>query len=117
MNLFNCEGVKTFGALGRLPVLRVLDLGCTAITDRELQGLSASRSLVKIVLRTCNRLTDVSPLASVERLEEVNVSGCEGVKSFGALGRLPRLRCLYLRENDIKEEELLSFSTRVRIYR
>ncbi|KEG05179.1 putative leucine-rich repeat protein (LRRP), partial [Trypanosoma grayi] len=96
LNKSGCERVRSLGALGRLPVLRVLDLGCTAITDRELQNLSASRSLVKIVLWSCRHLTDVSPLASIETLEVVNMSGCEEVRSLGALGRLPVLRVLDL---------------------
>ncbi|KEG05138.1 leucine-rich repeat protein (LRRP), partial [Trypanosoma grayi] len=88
-------GVRTVGALGRLPVLRVLDLEYTAITDEELEALSGSRSLVKIMLQHCRHLTDVSPLASIETLEEVYPCGSEGgVRTVGALGRLPVLRVL-----------------------
>ncbi|KEG06753.1 putative leucine-rich repeat protein [Trypanosoma grayi] len=110
VDLSGCEGVGTVGALGSLPVLRELDLGCTAITDEELQGLSASRSLVKIVLRTCKHLTDVSPLASIKTLEEVDLSGCEEVRSLGALGRLPILRVLDVGCAAFTDEELRCLS-------
>ncbi|KEG12366.1 leucine-rich repeat protein 1 (LRRP1) [Trypanosoma grayi] len=108
--LSGSEGVRSFGALGRLPVLRLLDFGCTAITDEELRCLSGSRSLVKVVLRHCRYLTDVSPLASVETLEEVDLSGCEGVRTVGALGRLPVLRVLDLGSAAITYGELQGLS-------
>ncbi|KEG06070.1 leucine-rich repeat protein (LRRP) [Trypanosoma grayi] len=88
VNLFYCQGVKIVGALGRLPVLRILDLGYTAITDGELQGLCASRSLVKIVLQFCRHLTDVSPLASTETVE-VELPEYRVLKAVGVLAGSP----------------------------
>ncbi|KEG09228.1 putative leucine-rich repeat protein (LRRP) [Trypanosoma grayi] len=108
--LCECARVRSFGVLGTLPRLRVLDLSRTAITDEELRLLSASRSLVKIDLQDCEHLTDVSPLASVSTLVVMNLSGCRGVKIVGALGRLPALRELDLNGTSVTNWELEDLS-------
>ncbi|KEG06723.1 leucine-rich repeat protein (LRRP) [Trypanosoma grayi] len=98
LSLQNCYRVPSCQRIGQLPLLRVLDLSFTGVTDEELMGLSTSCSLVKIGLWECSDLTDVSSLASIEALEEVDLSDCEGLKIVGALQRVPRLYCLLKRQ-------------------
>ncbi|KEG10458.1 leucine-rich repeat protein (LRRP) [Trypanosoma grayi] len=110
LSLRSCSRVTSCQCIGQLPLLRVLDLSFTGVTDEELLGLSTSCSLVKIGLWDCSDLTDVSPLASIETLEVVDLDGCEGVKTVGALGRLPVLRELDLSCSVITDRELRGIS-------
>ncbi|CBH14182.1 leucine-rich repeat protein (LRRP), putative [Trypanosoma brucei gambiense DAL972] len=83
------EGV---GKLGGLPALYELDLSYSSIVDVFLQGLSSSRSLVKLNLSWCDQLTDVSPLAELKTLKYLNLQSCEAVVAgIGDLGKLPGL--------------------------
>ncbi|ORC91886.1 leucine-rich repeat protein 1 (LRRP1) [Trypanosoma theileri] len=91
IKLRGCIRVTTLGALGLLPMLRILDGSKTSVTDDGLEGLSRSRSLVKIILEECDSLTNVSILSSIVTLEEIKLRGCIRVTTLGSLGLLPML--------------------------
>jgi hypothetical protein len=59
-----------------------------------------------VELRYCSKLTDLSPLAALPGLKQLNLLGCDGVRDFSALGRLPALEditvCATLTEKDIE---------------
>ncbi|KEG11559.1 leucine-rich repeat protein (LRRP) [Trypanosoma grayi] len=110
VSLADCDGVTAVGALGRLPALRSLDLCRSGITNEGLVGLSASRSLVKLELKRCRYLTDVTSLASIETLQEVNLRGCEYVNAFGVLGRMAMLRVLNLSYTALTDDDLRGIS-------
>ncbi|EKF30257.1 leucine-rich repeat protein 1 (LRRP1), putative [Trypanosoma cruzi marinkellei] len=80
--LRGCIRVTDVGALGTLPVLCLLDVSKTSVTDEGLDGLSASPTLKRILLEDCTKITTIACLASIHTISEVNVCGCSGVKSF-----------------------------------
>ncbi|PBJ69331.1 leucine-rich repeat protein 1 (LRRP1) [Trypanosoma cruzi cruzi] len=80
--LRGCIRVTDVGALGTLPVLCLLDVSKTSVTDEGLDGLSASPTLKRILLEDCTRINTIAALASIHTISEVNVCGCSGVKSF-----------------------------------
>ncbi|KAJ8751177.1 hypothetical protein K2173_016358 [Erythroxylum novogranatense] len=78
----NSIGDQSLEAIGGLHFIRVLNLeGCSLITDRGLGFLangSSSRSLKKLILADCDRVTDfgVSLLQGMCCLEELNLAEC-----------------------------------------
>ncbi|RHW74440.1 leucine-rich repeat protein (LRRP) [Trypanosoma brucei equiperdum] len=93
-----CRNLKDgVDALGQLPVLHLLDLSGTSITDDSLQGLSACRSLVTLNISSCANLTDVSPLSRISSLEELNLQKSKHIRrGIDELVSLPRLYLVYL---------------------
>ncbi|CCD11610.1 unnamed protein product [Trypanosoma congolense IL3000] len=103
LRLRGCRNLRSgFHALGRLPLLQMLDLSDTLITDGCLKGLQASRSLLTLNLSSCNRLTDISPIANILSLEVLNLRQSENVKKgIDALAGHPRLCVLYMSSTNI----------------
>ncbi|KAH8613091.1 hypothetical protein ERJ75_000826000 [Trypanosoma vivax] len=91
-----------------LPLLRSLSLGATDLTDDRLRYLTACKRLKSLLLNGCSGLTDVSPLAEIPSLEQVEVHWCDTVdRGVGEMGRLPRLCTLELTDLLIKGEDLV----------
>ncbi|CAN1161902.1 F-box/LRR-repeat protein 7 [Linum perenne] len=73
---------RSVEAISSLNSIRVLNLeGCSLITDRGLSYLasgSSSRSLKKLIVADCDRITDfgVSLLHKIQCLEELNLAEC-----------------------------------------
>ncbi|CCD20324.1 leucine-rich repeat protein (LRRP) [Trypanosoma vivax Y486] len=107
LHLDGCNAIENIGTLGRLQKLRVLSLSNTKVTDKQLFELSCSQSLVRLDLECCRLLTTTVPLVSLQSLEIVKLNNCNIVKcDTGCLGKLSRLRELYLRDIGITKEEL-----------
>ncbi|KEG14957.1 leucine-rich repeat protein 1 (LRRP1) [Trypanosoma grayi] len=113
------SGITRVETFPRLPVLLSLNLSATAVTDNDLKGLTASRTLLRIFLDDCKFLTSVSALSSIPTLEEVHLRGCLGITSVGDLSTLPRLRILDVSKTSVTNnglEDLSANSTLVRIF-
>ncbi|KAG8341172.1 hypothetical protein TRVL_08001 [Trypanosoma vivax] len=86
---------KGVGTLGKLPRLRILNLEGTRAANDWIIGLSTSRSLAVLILSSCLALSDVSLLANIEPLEELDISNCVSIRSGAeALLKLPQIRVL-----------------------
>ncbi|KEG13135.1 hypothetical protein DQ04_01191030 [Trypanosoma grayi] len=112
--------IEDVNVLGKLPMLKKLDLVQARVVDCGIVGLGESMSLVDVDLWGCSALTDVNTLGSIPTLErlvlaetrasdsgiaglsnssslrEVNLEVCNVVKSVGIFGRLPTLQTLLL---------------------
>ncbi|CCD18751.1 hypothetical protein, conserved [Trypanosoma vivax Y486] len=100
-------GVRGLAALGSLPRLRELNLKHTAVTDDCLKTLSASKTLVRLFLVDCRRLTDVTPLVKISSLQVVDLSDCSGItKGMGGFGTLSGLYALSLTGTALTDEQL-----------
>ncbi|AAZ12257.1 leucine-rich repeat protein (LRRP), putative [Trypanosoma brucei brucei TREU927] len=111
INICNSPNVVNLGNVGRLPRVHTLMVNRTGVIDEFLCGLTLSNTLRRIDLSECLRLTDVEPLASIETLEEIDVSGCfPCVCGIGALGALPRLKILNASLTGITDECLARLS-------
>ncbi|KAI9097560.1 hypothetical protein K1719_025331 [Acacia pycnantha] len=78
-NLITDEALEAISAATRITVLNLE--GCSLITDRGLAYLasgSSSKSLKKLILAECDRITDsgVCLLQKIHRLEELNLAEC-----------------------------------------
>ncbi|KAH8620372.1 hypothetical protein ERJ75_000070200 [Trypanosoma vivax] len=107
---FSFFGLKTRDVvnLAGLQRLRILSICYTDIDDSALLALGKCAFLEKLNLYSIGRLTDVSPLANVLTLEELDLSFCMDVKTgAGDLGRLPRLRVLNLVYTDVTDNCLV----------
>ncbi|KAH8603617.1 putative Leucine Rich repeat [Trypanosoma vivax] len=98
--------------LARLQRLRILSICRTAIDDSTLLALGKCAFLEKLDISYSHGLTDVSPLANVLTLEELNLSNCSCVeKGAGDLGRLPRLRVLNLKHTRVTDSCVVGLGT------
>ncbi|CAK7353192.1 unnamed protein product [Dovyalis caffra] len=104
-NLINDSSLE---AIGCMILIRVLNLeGCSLITDKGLAFLatgSSSRTLKRLVLAECDRVTDfgVSLLQGMCSLEELNLAECgpkvtdDGVIAVASIASLKRLNLSWL---------------------
>ncbi|KAG8342736.1 hypothetical protein TRVL_06436 [Trypanosoma vivax] len=100
-------GVRGLGVLGSLPGLRELNLKHTAVTEDCLKTLSARKTLVRLFLVDCSRLTDVTPLVRVSSLQLVDLWDCSGItKGMGGFGTLSGLYALSLTGTALTDEQL-----------
>ncbi|KAH8620259.1 putative Leucine Rich repeat [Trypanosoma vivax] len=111
---FSYRGLKTRDVvdLAGLQRLRILSIWGAAVDDSGLLALGKCAFLEKLSLYSTGNLTDVSPLANVLTLEELNLSFCSPVeKGAGDLGRLPRLRVLNLKHTDVTDSCVVGLGT------
>lgn len=92
--------------IGQLPQLRVLHLEGNKITNRTLEPISKSKSLVSLDVSFCEKLTDATPLCRVKTLEELNLHATKITSGIDNLVLLPRLRVL-----DVRQLQLSAFDT------
>ncbi|KAH8603612.1 hypothetical protein ERJ75_001803700 [Trypanosoma vivax] len=77
-----------------------------------MRSLGKCGFLEKLDLYSTASLTDVSPLANVLTLEELDLSFCSPIeKGAGDLGRLPRLRVLNLKDTGVTDNCLVGLGT------
>ncbi|CCD19392.1 hypothetical protein, conserved in T. vivax [Trypanosoma vivax Y486] len=98
--------------LAGLQHLRILSICSTDIGDSALRSLGKCAFLEKLNLSVSIYLIDVSPLADVLTLEELNLRDCSCVKrGAGDLGRLPHLRILNLKNTGVTDSCLVGLGT------
>lgn len=99
------EALEAIGSANSISVLNLL--GCSLITDLGLASLangSSSKTMKKLVLAECDRITDsgVSLLQRMRRLEELNLAECGpkitdiGGVAIAAIQTLKRLNLSWL---------------------
>nr|CAD21749.1 hypothetical leucine-rich repeat protein 1, LRRP1 [Trypanosoma brucei] len=120
LNVKCCNGIrKGWESLGKLPLLRVAILSDTNITAKDIACLSSCKTLVKLKFFRCEKLSDVTVVYKIQSLEELMVRSCsDGLKGLNALGTLPRLRFLHLRNlkgSDISVESIGTSKSLVRL--
>lgn len=79
LNLKRCHGVTARGLslLARLGTLESLDLSWTALDDAALAAIATGlKSLRRLAIRGCDRVTRVETLDSLDHLEHLDVSWC-----------------------------------------
>ncbi|CCD18846.1 putative Leucine Rich repeat [Trypanosoma vivax] len=111
---FSHCGLKTRDVvdLAGLQRLRILSIWGAAIDDSALLALGKCAFLEKLSLYSTGNLTDVSPLADVLTLEELNLSFCSSIeKGAGDLGRLPHLRVLNLKHTRVTDSCVVGLGT------
>ncbi|CCD21643.1 putative Leucine Rich repeat [Trypanosoma vivax] len=111
---FSFFGLKTRDVvnLAGLQRLRILSIWGAAIDDSAVRSLGKCAFLEKLSLYSTGNLTDVSPLANVLTLEELDLSFCMVVKTgAGDLGRLPHLRVLNLKHTRVTDNCLVGLGT------
>ncbi|AAQ15567.1 leucine-rich repeat protein (LRRP), putative [Trypanosoma brucei brucei TREU927] len=121
LNVNCCNGIrKGWESLGKLPLLRVAILSDTNITAKDIACLSSCKTLVKLKFFRCEKLSDVTVVYEIQSLEELIVRSCsDGLKGLNALGTLPRLRFLLLRNvrgSDISVESIGTSKSLVRLH-
>ncbi|RNF04279.1 putative leucine-rich repeat protein 1 (LRRP1) [Trypanosoma conorhini] len=107
MHLRGCSKLVSIGDIGQLPLLWLLDLSKTSVTDNDLKSLSGSKSLLKIFLEDCKNLTAIDFLSSITSIEEISIRGCHKVKHIGSLGLLSALHTLDVSKISINNSGLL----------
>ncbi|AAQ15503.1 leucine-rich repeat protein (LRRP), putative [Trypanosoma brucei brucei TREU927] len=120
LNVNCCNAIrKGWESLGKLPLLRVAILSDTNITAKDIACLSSCKKLVKLKFFRCKKLSDVTVVYKIQSLEELIVKNCSGgLKGLNALGTLPRLRFLHLRNvsgSDISVESIGTSKSLVRL--
>ena len=98
--LYLCSGesVKDVGPLENLEKLEYLWLP-ESITDGQLRRLrdrGALANVKELSLKWCRKLTDLSALSGLKRLESLDLSGCRRVTDFSGLAGLDSLKSLDL---------------------
>ncbi|CCD17925.1 hypothetical protein, conserved in T. vivax, (fragment), partial [Trypanosoma vivax Y486] len=113
VSFFNCcLETRNVVNLARLQRLRILSICHEGMDDSALVSLGKCPFLEKLDLSSTGSLTDVSPLANVLTLEELDLSYCRKIeKGAGDLGRLPRLRVLNLKSTVVTDSCLVGLGT------
>ena len=104
LNLANCEEVHDLSALKNLTALTELDLRSVGATDiGPLSKLVNLRSL-----RLCGDIDSLEPIASLARLEELELSYCETIDDLSTLSRLSLLRRLDIEATTVRDPSELN---------
>ncbi|EKF33490.1 hypothetical protein MOQ_002634 [Trypanosoma cruzi marinkellei] len=127
--------IKDVNVLGKLPMLKRLDLVQAQVVDDGIIGLGESRSLVEVDLWGCAAVTSAKTLGKVPTLRrlvltetcvsddgiaglvdglsinEVDLEACTFVKSVGFFGRLPVLRRLLLVSTSVDNNGIMELGS------
>ncbi|KAH8613103.1 hypothetical protein ERJ75_000821600 [Trypanosoma vivax] len=128
LSLRSCTRITDVSPLGRMHKLEVLDLSCCTsvvrgldvlcglpslqelhldemcVDDAFVRDLTCHEHLRKLSLHSCTRVTDVSPLGHMRKLEYLNINNCSGIRTIfypTFLTKLPKIKTLYLRNVSI----------------
>jgi Leucine-rich repeat (LRR) protein len=94
LDLSGCTSLRDLRGLGSLPSLRRLQLnGATSLTT--LDGIEAPR-VESLGAGSCSALNDVSAIASMPALREIELGGCSSLERADAVASLERLERLEL---------------------
>jgi Leucine-rich repeat (LRR) protein len=85
----------------------------TSATDEQLKTITRLPWLTQVSLDRCDKITDLTPLASLPKLTYVDVSGT-GVKSLAPLAKLKNLTELYLETTFVEDLAPLKGLTKLR---
>lgn len=96
--------------------LRSLCLNQNLYFDGDLSPLSALSNLSALQIRSCG-VQDPLPLASLARLEVLDLSGNPGVRDLRSLAGLERLRLLDLGDTNVKDLAPLASVTALEVLR
>ncbi|ESS64484.1 putative phosphoadenosine phosphosulfate reductase-like protein [Trypanosoma cruzi] len=87
--------------------MRSLKLVGTDVADIDVAQACMNHALTRVELENCDRVTDLSALATVPTLEEVHIRDCRRVRCFGPLGQTKTtLRKLVLSGTPVTKAQL-----------
>ncbi len=98
LSIHNVYGMD-FSVLSQLKSLQTLDLSSSTVSTKGLQAIGSLPNLTTLNLASCG-LTDISPLATVTQVKDLNLSG-NAITTIDALANLPALTHLNLSTNQI----------------
>jgi len=117
LNLHGCESLQDLTPLTRLSSLRVLYLPPTTTNEKLAQVLSHLPQLEKLMLTHCPLITDLSPLAGMVNLNDLEGTYFPDLVDITPLAGLTRLRVLDLRNSGVKDLKPLANLTNLeRLY-
>lgn len=88
--------------LGPLASLRKLEFVSLTVQAKDLSALASLRNLLELELFTCGRVRDITPLAKLENLRVLSLERT-GVKDVGALNGLTQLESLNLAHTSVQD--------------
>lgn len=93
LTLLRCKQLQFSQELKYLTNVRRLDVSVNSLNNLALVNLSTIPNLKTLILQMCNQITDFSNLTH-DKLEELNLSECEGVSDNLNLTGVPSLQKL-----------------------
>lgn len=98
-------GVRsTFEWGTELPLLRVLRLTNSSVTDADVKALSAFTTLEEVILSGNKEIVDISPLTNLRSLKVLDLSLCSRARIVGPVDCAPPLEKLLLRATAVTDE-------------
>ncbi|MFY3807767.1 hypothetical protein, partial [Escherichia coli] len=95
--LEDCPALGDFSALTQLPSLGVINLrGIPRL--RDLSPFAGVSGLDYMSIRDCDNLVTLEGLERKDRLDDLWVSRCRGLRAPGRLGELPALRAVRIQD-------------------
>lgn len=112
----NFRHVDSVDLSGLKTCRKLQNIGIDSAPLRDLEFLRGNLSLSCLGLNHLNQLTDVSALASLSLLRELNIGSCRALRDYSPVGKIPLLNrfSLYSDERDLYDLSFLATQTKLR---